>query len=374
MWSPFAWKVKGGVKMKKFFSVFGFLLVLLTGPCVAAPAAGEASEAPLDIKEMVFEHIGDSYEFHIGKWGDTEVTVPLPVIVRGLDGRWHAFLSSRFRQSAAGEDDGFYLSREGEYKGKVVERNPETGQEARPFDLSITKTVFALLLNSTLLCVLILWLARLAKKSPEKTRRGLAGAVMLLVTDIEDSVIKPAMGEDYRRYSPYLLTVFFFIFFNNLTGLIPIFPAGANVTGNIAVTFVLALCTFLVTAFSGCRHYWKEIFWPDVPLAMKPLMIPVEIVGMFTKPFALMIRLFANMMAGHTVIFCMMALIFITATMHPVVNGSMTVVSVLFSMFMYVLELLVAYIQAYVFTMLSAVFIGQALEGRRKKDKVCQTN
>ena len=172
---------------------------------------------------------------------------------------------------------------------------------------------------------------------------------------------KDVSGEDYRRYAPYLLTAFFFVLVNNLMGILPIFPGGANVTGNIAITLVLALCTFLFTNICGTKAYWKDIFWPKVPLWLKvpvPLMPMIELFGIFTKPFALMIRLFANIMAGHAAILSLVAIIFITVKAGPVINGSMTVISVLFGIFMDMLELLVAFIQAYVFTMLSAVFIG----------------
>ena len=178
---------------------------------------------------------------------------------------------------------------------------------------------------------------------------------------MHDEVIKGCIGEDYRRYAPYLLTAFFFVLVNNLMGILPIFPGGANVTGNIAITLVLALCTFLFTNICGTKAYWKDIFWPKVPLWLKvpvPLMPMIELFGIFTKPFALMIRLFANIMAGHAAILSLVAIIFITVKAGPVINGSMTVISVLFGIFMDMLELLVAFIQAYVFTMLSAVFIG----------------
>ena len=182
-----------------------------------------------------------------------------------------------------------------------------------------------------------------------------------LVVMINDEVIKGCIGEDYRRYAPYLLTAFFFVLVNNLMGILPIFPGGANVTGNIAITLVLALCSFLFTNIYGTKAYWKDIFWPKVPLWLKvpvPLMPMIELFGIFTKPFALMIRLFANIMAGHAAILSLVAIIFITVKAGPVINGSMTVISVLFGIFMDLLELLVAFIQAYVFTMLSAVFIG----------------
>ena len=184
----------------------------------------------------------------------------------------------------------------------------------------------------------------------------------MIISYIQDGVIKESIGkEEYRPFSSYLLTVFFFILINNLIGIIPVFPGGANITGNIAVTAVLAGCTFIAVNLFATKEYWKEIFWPKAPIYLKlplPIMPFVEFFGVFTKPFALMIRLFANIMAGHAAILSLVAIIFITVKAGPVINGSMTVISVLFGIFMDMLELLVAFIQAYVFTMLSAVFIG----------------
>jgi len=192
---------------------------------------------------------------------------------------------------------------------------------------------------------------------------GWVGIVEMLIVFVNDGVIKDNIGKGYRPYAPYLLTVFFFVLINNLMGLIPIFPGGANVTGNIAITLVLALSTFFIVNFSGTKHYWKEIVWPDTPVFLKvpiPIMPFVEIFGVFTKPFSLMIRLFANIMAGHTIILGLTCLIFVTVSLGSTINVSMTVVSVLFTVFMSFVELLVACIQAYIFTMLSAIYIGQA--------------
>ena len=183
----------------------------------------------------------------------------------------------------------------------------------------------------------------------------------MLITMVIDDVIKPNVGRRYKRYVPYLLTAFFFIFLSNLMGLVPIFPGGANVTGNIAVTFALALCTFIAVNFFGNKEYYKEIFWPDVPVWLKlpiPLMPIIELFGIIVKPFALTIRLFANILAGHTVILAFVCIIFITMAVSTEIGSGMTVVSVFFTVFMSFLELLVAFIQAFVFTMLSSVFIG----------------
>ena len=190
---------------------------------------------------------------------------------------------------------------------------------------------------------------------------------------INDDVIKSCIGPRYQKFAPYLLTAFFFVFLNNLMGLVPFFPGGANVTGNIAITMVLAICTFLAINIFGSKHYWKEIFWPDVPWWLKvpvPMMPVIELFGIFTKPFALMIRLFANMLSGHMAMLILVSLVFISVSMGPLLNSGLTVASVLFNIFMNALEVLVAFIQAYVFTMLSAVFIGLAQErGINNKDE-----
>jgi F-type H+-transporting ATPase subunit a len=189
----------------------------------------------------------------------------------------------------------------------------------------------------------------------------------LMVMMVTDEIIRPSVGEKhYRRYAPYLLTAFFFIFVCNLLGLVPFFPGGANVTGNIAVTMVLALFTFLAVNLFADRHYWKEILWPDVPLFLKfpiPIMQMIELFGLFSKPFSLMVRLFANIMAGHMMVLGLVSVIFVTVKLGPLLNGSMTVITVLFGLIICCLELLVAFIQAYVFTMLSSVFIGMAHQG-----------
>ena len=342
--------------MKGLFRYILMAAVLLL-PVVPAFSEESASE-DLDVNEYLFGHIGDAYQWHITKIGDKEISIPLPVIVHSSTG-WHCFLSSRLED---GSYEGLYFAEGGKYDGKIVEKDA-SGNEIRPFDISITKNVLSLMISSIILVVLVLSAARWYKRHDvlKEAPKGVAAVLEPIVEMINDEVIKESVGKDYKRYAPYLLTAFFFILINNLMGIIPIFPGGANVTGNIAVTFVLALCTFVAVNFFGNRHYWKDILWPDVPWWLKvpvPLMPLVEIFGMFTKPMALMVRLFANIMAGHSVILSFIAVIFLTVKMGPMINGSMTVAAVFFGVFMDCLELLVAFIQAYVFTMLSAVFIG----------------
>ncbi len=345
-----------------------WVFILLSMPlCVSAQS--DAQEE-LDVKEIVLGHVGDSYEWHITSFKEKDLSIPLPVIVHSPTSGWHLFSSRHLREGA--EYEGLRIAEDGDFKGKIVERQAD-GSDLRPFDLSITKTVAGLLINTVLLAVLVLGAARWYRhrKVSDAAPRGFVGMMEMLVSTLIDGLIKPCVGPNYRRFAPYLLTVFCFILINNLMGLIPIFPGGANVTGNIAVTLVLALATFLAVNLFGSRAYWKDIFWPEVPTWLKvplPIIPFIEFIGILTKPFALMIRLFANMMAGHAVILSLTCVIFVTAQLGAAINGSMTVVSVLFTIFMNCLELLVAFLQAYIFTMLSAVFIGLAQDnGHQEK-------
>lgn len=312
-------------------------------------AAGQAAEeTEMDMQEYIFGHIGDSYEWHITTIKGKSIAIPLPCIV--IDGGIHVFSSEKM------EEHGYTLND----AGKIV--NASTGK--RPFDISITKNVLGLMFDSALLVVLILLCARWYRRHDvlNEPPSGIAALFEPVIMMINDDVIKDAVGPEHERFAPYLLTAFFFILINNLMGIFPVFPGGANITGNIAVTMVLAVFTFLMVNLFGNKHYYKEIFWPDVPLFLKviPIMPIIEIIGTLTKPFSLMVRLFANMLAGHIMLLSAIAVIFLTANMAPAINGSLTVLSALFGVFLDCLEVLVACIQAYVFTMLSAVFIGLA--------------
>lgn len=329
---------------------------------IEASEEQEQEQEALDVKQIVLSHIGDSYEWHICSVGERHVSVPLPVIVRSESGKWHCFSSSRLHHGHAYE--GFSIAEEGKYAGKIVEQTAD-GEQIRPIDLSITKTVAGLFVNCTVLLLIVLGVARRYRndKPDTKAKGGLAGVLEMVIDSVMDGIIIPCVGPNYRKFAPYLLTAFFFIFVNNLMGLIPIFPAGANVTGNIAVTLVLAMATFFAVNIFGTRDYWKEIFWPEVPTWLKvpiPIMPAIEFIGLFTKPFSLMIRLFANILAGHAIILILTCIVFATAELGAAVNGAMSAVSVVLSIFMNCLELLVAFLQAFVFTMLSAVFIGAA--------------
>lgn len=321
----------------------------------------EEAEGGFDMNKYIFGHIEDAYCWHITEFMGKEITIPLPCIVFGKQHEPAVFMSTRLEEGA--HYKGYYIAPDGsKYAGKLVEESDQG--EIRPFDISITKDVVALFVSAVLLVWLVLACSRWYYKHDvlKEAPTGIAAVLEPVILMIEDDVIKDGIGEGYQKYSPYLLTAFFFILINNLLGIIPIFPGGANVTGNIAITMVLALFSFVAISGFANKYYWKDIFWPDVPLFLKafPLMPMIEFVGVFTKPFALMIRLFANMMAGHILILCVIAMIFIGVAMGPVITGAFSVVAVLFGVFMDLLELLVAFIQAYVFTMLTAVFIGLA--------------
>ena len=342
------------------------ILICIILPLLAATPASAQEEKSPDVKKIVMEHLSDSYWWHIGAFGKKDATVYLPVILHSGNSGWHCFSSRHLAGGASFE--GFSIAAEGKYEGKIVETLPD-GSQSRPLDISVTKTTTGLLMNSAITVIIILcaagWYRK--RKATDAAPKGFTGMIEAVVGYLVDDVIKPCVGPGWRKFAPFLLTVFFFILVNNLMGLIPFFPGGINVTGNIAVTFVLAFAALLVINISGSREYWKDIFWPDVPVWLKvpvPIIPLIEFVGIFTRPFALMIRLFANMMAGHAVILCLVCVIFVTAGMGAVVNSSMTAVSVLFNIFMNCLELLVAFLQAYVFTMLTAVFIGMSQEGK----------
>lgn len=316
------------------------------------------SEDEIDVKEAVLGHMSDAYEWHITTMGDAHVSIPLPCIVKHHEGGWEIFSSSHLHH---GETyNGFYI--DAEKQGKIYEQ----GYEDRPWDFSVTKDVVQIWINVAILFLIFIPVARWYKRHDvqEGAPKGFVGTMEVLVNFVKDDIVKPSIGEkNYRPYMPYLMTVFFFLLITNLMGLVPIFPGGANVTGNITITFLFAFMTFLIINIFGNKEYWKEIFWPDVPVWMKcpvPLMPVIEFIGIFTKPFALMVRLFANMLGGHAVILSLCCVIFITFKIHAVVGTSLSAISVLMIIFMNFLELLVAFIQAYVFTMLSAVFIGMA--------------
>ena len=335
-------------------------LCMLAAAMHAAPAD---QKEDFDVGHFVFEHIQDAHSWHICKAGGKDIAIPLPVLVYSRQTGWHAFMSSRLGHGADWE--GFFIPEEGDDAGKLFERQPD-GSALRPaLDLSITKNVCAIFISIALLLGIFLTMARVCAGRRGKAPKGLQNMMETVILFIRDEVAIPSIGkEKYEAYMPYLLTIFFFILINNLMGLLPVFPGGANVTGNIAVTLSLALFTFLMTNIKSTKTYWKDIVnTPGAPVWLKlpiPIMPVVEIIGIFTKPFVLMVRLFANITAGHMVIMTFFSLIFVFGIMHAWLGYAVASVSIAFTIFMTFLEMLVAFIQAYVFTALSAVYFGMS--------------
>ncbi|GAA4096259.1 F0F1 ATP synthase subunit A [Mucilaginibacter panaciglaebae] len=318
------------------------------------------AEEKFNPKDVIFEHIGDSHSWPV--FGD--VILPLPVILytdKGLE----VFSSANIREEEVnGKPEkkiyqGKYYSYTAEHdKVAVVDAAGKVNEEAskKILDFSITRNVASMWLGMAILLIVFLSMSSAYRKRSGKAPKGVQSVLEPLVMFVRDDVAIPNIGAKYQRFIPLLLTMFFFILINNLLGLVPFFPGGFNLTGNIAVTMVLALITLVVVNVSGNKYYWKHIFAPDIPLWLYIIMVPVEIIGIISKPFALMIRLFANITAGHIIALSLISLIFIFKTLW------VSPASVLFVVFMDVIELLVAFLQAYIFTMLTALFIGMAVE------------
>ena len=314
-------------------------------------------EEKIDAAKVIMEHIMDNHEFHFAEVGGHPVTISLPVVLYSQQRGFATFMSSNFHH---GETiyNGYKIVHD-----KVIPVN-EAGEEdatVKLFDFSLTRNVVQMFIALIILVVLMLNIAKKYRvNGVNKAPSGFQNAIEPVITFVRDEVGKPNLGHKYEKYMPYLLTVFFFILINNLVGLI---PGSANVTGNIAFTLVLAFISMLVILFSTNGHFWGHIFWPPgVPFLVKLILIPVEFAGVFIKPIALMIRLFANMVAGHIVIICFISLIFIFGAMSKVAGIGFSPVSIAFTVFIYFIEILVAFIQAFIFTNLTAVFIGQAFE------------
>ena len=325
----------------------------------------EGGEEKLNAGKVIMEHVGDSHGWHL--FGHTEI--PLPVLLYSSRG-FTAFMSSAFEHGHTAYQ-GFKLE-----EGKVVAVNETATVPAHDttvneeitasiYDISITKNVAAMFISIFLLLWIFTSVAKSAVKSKGQAPKGLLNAIEPIIIFMRDDVIKAGIGEKkYEKYVPYLMTLFFFIWINNLLGLIPIFPGGANVTGNISIALVLAVITFIITCFSANKYYWQHIFaMPGVPKGVLFLLTPIEILGMFLRPFVLMIRLFANITAGHIIVLSFFCLIFIFGNQFGVGGGfGVSPLSLVFTIFMTTLELLVAFLQAYVFTLLSSVYIGAAVE------------
>ncbi len=354
--------------------VFKFILLVISFGFLSNLHAEKKEE--FNVNETIMHHVKDAHEWHL--WGSEHdgVSLYLPVIL--YDKEFKIFNASCFyhgnresqKDAKTGEIFTFYkgvglakgyaLFHEKIYKleeGKIHFKEGHPHNE-KPLDLSITKNVLSLFIGVFLILLIMLSTARFYNKNGAVSPKGIAKFIEPLILFVQDDIAKANIGEHkYKKYVPYLLTAFFFILLNNLLGMVPILPGGANLTGNISVTLFLAMCTLVLTVFSGNKNYWRHIFaTPGVPIPILIIMVPIEIVGIFTKPIALMIRLFANITAGHIIILALISLIFINKSI------AWSALSVPMALFISILELLVAFLQAYLFTMLSALFIGAAVE------------
>lgn len=358
--------MKSSVKKYRVLFIAVFAVTIAIHPL---SAAGPGADGEFDPGSFIFDHIADAYDWHLFDINGKHYSVPLPVILYTREKGLNIFMSDKFDHGHKAYR-GFRIEHEGPNKGRIVialddlTSHPDA---SRPLDLSMTKNVVGMLFAAAIMMAIFLSVGNRYKKNPMKPPKGVQSLFEPLVLFVIDDIVKPAIGEKkYRRFLPYTLTLFFFIWINNMLGLIPIFPMGANVTGNISVTAGLALTSFLAINLSGNKHYWQHIFnTPNVPVFLKlpiPIMPVIELVGIFTKPFVLAIRLFANITAGHIITMGFFCLIFIFAQVSRSFGYGGTFLAVGFGIFITFLEMLVALIQAYVFTLLTSLFIGAAVE------------
>ncbi|MFW6222564.1 MAG: F0F1 ATP synthase subunit A [Bacteroidota bacterium] len=334
-----------------------------------APEAHEVShpkksEDQFNPRSFIFHHIKDAHEWHIITINGKDISIPLPVILYSKHSGFHIFLSSKLQHGHSYRD--FELPHHGEYSGKIIEHLPN-GEIYKPIDVSFTKDVATAFFSILLMLWLFISIANRYKGNPLAVPKGKQSFFELFILFVRDEIAKPFIGDHkYKRFMPYLLTLFFFIWINNMLGLVPFPPGGANLTGDISVTLTLAGFTFVITTINGNKNYWQHTFnTPGVPWWLKfpiPIIPTIEFLGLFIKPITLMIRLFANITAGHIIVLSLFAMIFIFGEMQPVAGYGSSIVIIPFTIFMTFLELLVALIQAYVFTMLSALYFGMATE------------
>lgn len=332
----------------------------------------EPEEKPkegFNASEVIFHHILDAHEFHFLSWEGSdgkehELAIPLPVIVYSKERGLSTFNFSKLHEGAI--YDGYKSDEDG--KIVAVREDGTVDESVKLYDFSLTRNVVQMILALALLVWVMMSVAKSYKKGQGVTSapKGKQNLIEPIIAFVRDEVAKPNLGHKYEKYLPYLLTVFFFILINNIVGLI---PGTANVTGNIAFTAVLGVISFIVILFSSNKHYWGHIFNPPgVPLGVKFILVPVEFLSVFIKPFALIIRLFANMVAGHIIIICLISLIFIFGQLNTIAGWGASPFAIGFTIFIYFIEVLVAFLQAFIFTMLTAVFIGQAFEGEHHDD------
>lgn len=371
-------------------AVFSLFFLLISG-IAFCQEGGEHKEAQqeekkgFNAKEVIFGHVLNNHDFHLldivkDNGEKHPVSIPLPVILYSKERGLTAFMSSEFHHGEHNHDGYTMLTEEKiealhldptKYNAQDILAVTETGaidESVRIYDISLTRNVVQMLLALIFFTWIMLSIAKKYKMGQGVTSapKGAQGLLEPVIIFVRDEVAKPNLGKKYVKYLPFLLTIFFFILINNIFGLI---PGSANVTGNIAFTAVLGIISFIVIMFSTNGHYWMHIFNPPgVPLGVKFILVPVEFISVFIKPFALIIRLFANMVAGHIIIICLISLIFIFGNMSAAAGWGTAPFSLAFTIFIYFIEVLVAFLQAFIFTMLTAVFIGQAMEGDHSND------
>jgi F-type H+-transporting ATPase subunit a len=383
-------------RLFKSFTVAAFSVLLISFSLPVFAEGGEGGHEPkkeknFNAQEIIFGHVLDGHDFHFFDITDAEghkkpIGIPLPVILyspqRGLD----IFMSSKFHHGEHAhkgyriinkeyleklKEDGVDIKKEGLSIGKLiaVSEDDKFDKSVGFYDISLTRNVVQMILALALLVWIMLTIAKKYKagEGVKTAPKGMQNLLEPIITFVRDDVAKPNLGHKWEKYLPFLLTIFFFILINNIFGLI---PGTANVTGNIAFTFVLGIISFIVILASSNKHYWGHIFNPPgMPLWVKFILVPVEFVSVFVKPMALIIRLFANMVAGHIIIICLISLIFIFSEMSKYIGVASAPVAIGFTVFIYFIEILVAFLQAYIFTMLTAVFVGQAFEGEHHHDE-----
>ena len=332
----------------------------------AAEAHGEAHgvKEKFSAGKLITEHIIDAYGWHL--WGHT--SIPLPVILYSSANGLEVFSSNAFGhaphyEKVPGKNGVTYTIVHNKVVAIDASGAPDEAFNKGVYDFSITKNVASMWFSILLLLIIFFSVASSYKKNKGKAPSGMQSLIEPIILFLRDDVAKPAIGHKHEKFMPFLLTVFFFILINNLMGLVPIAPGGANLTGNITVTAVLACFTFIYVTLSGNANYWAHIFFmPGVPKPVLLILTPIEILGVFLRPFVLMIRLFANITAGHIIALSFFSLIFIFGEMSQGAGYGVGIFSVAFTIFMSGLEVLVAFIQAYVFTLLSAMYLGAAVE------------
>lgn len=360
-----AWSFKSlAAAIFSIFLLFSFSSTYAqTGAEITEKGTSVQHEEKIDAAQLIMDHVLDNHEFHLAEFGGHPVSIPLPVILYSPQRGFDAFMSSNFQHNEAAYH-GYKIDKNNKNnKNEIIAVNNsgQPDESVKVYDFSLTRNVVQMFIAVILLLLLMINIAKKYRGNDKHAApAGFQNAIEPVITFVRDEVGKPNLGQKYEKYMPYLLTVFFFILINNIVGLI---PGTANVTGNISFTLVLAFISMIVILFSTNGHFWGHIFWPPgVPFFVKVILIPVEFAGVFIKPMALMIRLFANMIAGHIVIICFISLIFIFGAMSKMVGVIFTPVSLVFTVFIYFIEILVAFIQAFIFTNLTAVFIGQAFE------------